>query len=89
MALKPGGRLLFTLERLADDSRRDSYRLAPTGRFCHRASYVRDTLLAAGLIRATTDPITPRLECGEPVDGLLVTARALGHAEQVSQENHP
>jgi predicted TPR repeat methyltransferase len=76
MALKGGGRLLFTLEQLIDDSENVPYRLAPTGRFCHSAAYVRAVLAKAGLIDARTEAITPRLECGEPVQGLLVTARA-------------
>ena len=76
-ALKPGGRLLFTLEHLPDDYGNPRYRLAPTGRFCHSAAYVRTTLAMAGLVEASTDGIIPRLECGEPVDGLLVTAKAL------------
>jgi predicted TPR repeat methyltransferase len=75
-ALKGGGRLLFTLEQLADDSANLPYRLAPTGRFCHSAAYVHAVLASAGLIDARTEAITPRLECGEPVQGLLVTARA-------------
>jgi predicted TPR repeat methyltransferase len=78
-ALKPGGRLLFTLEHLPDDSGKHPYRLAPTGRFCHSAAYVRAALATAGLVDGSTDAIVPRLECGEPVDGLLVTARALAH----------
>lgn len=75
-ALKPGGRLLFTLEQLIDDSENVPYRLAPTGRFCHSAAYVQAVLASAGLVDARTEAITPRLECGEPVQGLLVTARA-------------
>jgi len=78
-ALKPGGRLLFTLEHLSDHSGNHPYRLAPTGRFCHSAAYVRAALATAGLVGGSTDAIIPRLECGEPVDGLLVTARALAH----------
>jgi predicted TPR repeat methyltransferase len=74
-ALEPKGLLLFTLEHLTDDARDDPYRLTPTGRFCHSAGYVRTTLEMAGLVDATTNPIIPRLECGEPVNGLLVTAR--------------
>jgi predicted TPR repeat methyltransferase len=77
MALQPGGRLLFTLEQLTDGGENCAYQLTPTGRFCHSAAYVRSTLAKAGLVDATTDPISPRLECGEPVRGLLVTARAL------------
>jgi predicted TPR repeat methyltransferase len=74
-ALKPGGRLLFTLEQLIDDSENVPYRLAPTGRFCHSAAYVQAVLAKAGLIDGHAEAITPRLECGEPVQGLLVTAR--------------
>jgi predicted TPR repeat methyltransferase len=72
-ALKGGGRLLFTLEQLIENV---PYRLAPTGRFCHSAAYVQSVLAKAGLIDSHTEAITPRLECGEPVQGLLVTARA-------------
>jgi len=79
-ALKPGGRMLFTLEQLADDGGNHPYRLAPTGRFCHRAAYVHATLARVGLVDTGTDAIVPRLECGEPVDGLLVTARTPAHA---------
>src|SRR5262245_8391021 len=68
-ALTPGGRLLFTLEALTDDGARP-YWLAPTGRFCHSPGYVRAALREAGLVDATTEPIVPRLECGEPVQGL-------------------
>ena len=75
MALRPGGRLLFTLEQLTDGGENCAYRLAPTGRFCHSAAYVLATLAKSGLVDATTDPIIPRLECGEPVRGMLVTAR--------------
>lgn len=77
VALQPGGRLLFTLEQLTDDAETRAYRLAPTGRFCHSAAYALATLAKAGLVDATTNLIIPRLECGDPVRGLLVTARAL------------
>jgi predicted TPR repeat methyltransferase len=72
--------LLFTLERLPDDGGNHPYRLAPTGRFCHRAAYVQATLATVGLVDTGTDAIVPRLECGESVDGLLMTARAPAHA---------
>jgi predicted TPR repeat methyltransferase len=76
-ALRPNGLLLFTLEKLPDDdARADPYRLLQTGRFCHRASYALGTLAMNNFIEAAADAISPRLECGEWVDGLLVTARA-------------
>lgn len=78
-ALKPRGRLLFTLEQLSEEGE-NPYRLAPTGRFCHRVFYVEAMLAAAGLVDASADAIIPRLECGEPVEGLLVTARAFADA---------
>jgi predicted TPR repeat methyltransferase len=79
-ALKPSGRLFFTLENLSDDGDGQSYRLAPTGRFCHGAAYVQAALAMAGLVDATIEAIILRLECGEPVDGLLVTARRFAHS---------
>ena len=75
-ALTPGGLLLFTLELLTADGDDRCYRLAPTGRFSHSAAYVRRTLVNTGLVDVITDPIIPRLECGEPVQGLLVMARS-------------
>jgi predicted TPR repeat methyltransferase len=79
-ALRPGGLMLFTLEELTGHGEDCPYRLAPTGRFCHSPAYVRTVLAMAGLVDAATDPIIPRLECGEPVHGLLVTARSAAHA---------
>lgn len=75
-ALRPGGTLVFTLERLPDHSDTHPYRLATHGRFGHRADYILATIARAGLVDGTTQAIIPRLECGEPVEGLLVTARA-------------
>ena len=78
-ALKPGGLLMLTLERLPDDGGTQSYQLAPHGRFGHRADYVLATIGRAGLVDGNAYAIVPRLECGEPVDGLLLTARAPEH----------
>jgi predicted TPR repeat methyltransferase len=88
-ALKPAGRLLFTLERLPDDNSNHPYRLALTGRFCHNATYVLATLATAGLIDSQLQAIVPRFECGEPVDGLLVTTRAPGHIPRPNDERRP
>jgi predicted TPR repeat methyltransferase len=71
--LRPGGRLLFTVEQLTGGD--ENYRLAPTGRFCHSAAYLHETLTNAGLIDVAIEPITPRREYGDPVDGLMVIAR--------------
>jgi predicted TPR repeat methyltransferase len=80
MTLRPGGRLLFTLESIPDDRSDHPHQLALTGRFCHSAAYVQTALAGAGFIDASTDSIVPRLEFGEPVTGLLVMARTRRHA---------
>jgi len=66
-ALRPGGRLIFTVEEL--DGR--GYSLAPSGRYRHARGYVRDVLTGSGL-RAEIAPAELRLEAGEPVAGLVV-----------------
>jgi predicted TPR repeat methyltransferase len=72
-ALRPGGRLVFTVEELngAGDDR--GYSLQTHGRYNHRRAYVERLLANAGLqvdIRAAE----LRMEAGEPVPGLVVRA---------------
>lgn len=76
-ALRPGGRLAFTVESL-DDPAVSPHRVATHGRYAHRESYVRDTLAAAGLAVATLERDTLRTESGVPVAGLVVLARKVG-----------
>lgn len=76
-ALRPGGRLAFTVESL-DGPAAPPHRVATHGRYAHRESYVRDTLAAAGLAVATLEPDTLRTESGVPVAGLVVLARKGG-----------
>ncbi|MCG5238504.1 methyltransferase [Azospirillum doebereinerae] len=73
-ALRPGGRLAFTVEALeaAGDA---PHRVATHGRYAHRAGYVRATLATAGLEVAVFDRDTLRMESGAPVAGLVVLAR--------------
>ena len=47
-ALKPGGLLIFTVER-AEETDADGYRLELHGRYCHRRHYVERVLREAGL----------------------------------------
>jgi len=49
-ALRPGGRIVFTVERAADDVR--DYHLDPTGRYSHAEKYVRQVLARQGSIRS-------------------------------------
>jgi predicted TPR repeat methyltransferase len=77
--LRPSGLLAFTLERAPDDSA-GTFRLDPHGRYSHTETYVRRTLTEAGFDEIALRRVVPRTELGEPVDGLLVTARRNGPA---------
>ena len=73
-ALRADGRLIFTVEELAEGSEGPGYRLSVHGRYCHTRRYVEGVLRAAAL----TPEIVPaqlRLEAGDPVHGLVVCAR--------------
>ena len=77
VALRPGGRVVFTLER-ADDlpaaggSRR--FKLNAHGRYSHRESDTRALLDECGLRVQSLTVEVLRKEAGEPVGGLLVVA---------------
>lgn len=70
-ALKPGGQLLFTVERLATSD--GDHRLMPYGRYRHSTAYLQTSLGRAGF-RCVLRPVVVRKEAGEDVDGLLVAA---------------
>jgi predicted TPR repeat methyltransferase len=74
-ALREGGILAFTVERLAADAAGRGYRLEEHGRYSHADGYVHLTLTAAGFTVIAIDPATPRNEAGAPVAGLVVIAR--------------
>ena len=71
-ALQPTGFLVFTLEAHEDGP---DYRLNTHGRYSHRADYVVRALNRAGLTVLALDFCTPRREAGQPVPGLVVTAK--------------
>lgn len=73
-ALRPGGRLAFTVEAL-DAADPAPHRVATHGRYAHREGYVRAVLAEAGLEVATLGHDTLRTESGVPVAGLVVLAR--------------
>ena len=73
-ALRPSGRLFFTVEK-ATDSSADSYHLQSHGRYNHAASYVRLQLEGAGLVVDTLQEAELRQEASAPVIGLVVVAR--------------
>jgi len=69
-ALRPGGRLVFTVEELADDQN-GGYSLGTSGRYRHAREHVEAVLLEAGF-RPEIVSAELRLEAGEPVAGLVV-----------------
>jgi predicted TPR repeat methyltransferase len=73
-ALSAGGWLVFSLEREADESLAEGFRLNPHGRYSHTETYVRRMLKEAGLSlhRVTYDVL--RKEAAKPVSGLVVLA---------------
>ncbi len=73
-ALRTGGWLVFSLEREAEESLADGFRLNPHGRYSHTETYVRRMLKEAGLSahRVTCDVL--RKEATKPVAGLVVLA---------------
>lgn len=72
-AMRPDGRIVFTVERAADDVR--DYRLDSTGRYTHAERYVRDVLVSAGLDSVSVEHVVLRRERGKDVQGLLASAR--------------
>jgi len=69
--LAPGGRLIATLEELAE-SAPEGYRLAPALRYVHAPGYIETIAATVGLRVAASRPVTLRRQAGEPVRSLLV-----------------
>jgi predicted TPR repeat methyltransferase len=74
-ALRPGGHLVFTLERTDPDAAPAGYRLNPSGRYSHSPPYVDAALRRAGLVPLFADEVVLRKEGGDDVPGLLVAAQ--------------
>lgn len=74
LALRPGGWLAFTVERL-EDAAVDDFSLDPSGRYRHSEAYLRRVLALVGIAVESLEIVTLRLEGGQPVIGFLVTAR--------------
>jgi predicted TPR repeat methyltransferase len=67
-ALRPGGRVVFTVEELVGDA---GYAISASGRYRHARAYVH-RVLAAARLEPEMAPAELRLEAGEPVAGLVV-----------------
>lgn len=74
-ALKAGGALAFSLERLDDASPGESWRVRPSGRYAHAQETLPDLLARAGFAAPELVRESTRAETGVPVPGLLVFAR--------------
>jgi predicted TPR repeat methyltransferase len=73
VALRPGGRLIFTVEESEGAGSDAGYSLSNHGRYNHTRQYLERVLSAAGL-RPDIRQAELRLEAGEPVKGLVVRA---------------
>jgi predicted TPR repeat methyltransferase len=72
--LRPGGHLIFTLERASDEEAPQGFRINPHGRYSHTEAYVRRVLAAAQLEPRQVAPAHLRLELKQPVEGFVVVA---------------
>ena len=84
-ALRPDGRLAFTVERAEDAEAADGFRLDPSGRYRHAETYLRRVLVGSGMAVETLEPVTLRLEGGQPVVGLLVLTRKMSMGTKPAQ----
>lgn len=74
-ALRPGGWLAFTVERLEDADATTGFSLDPSGRYRHSEACLRRALSLAGMAVESLETVTLRLEGGQPVVGFLAVAR--------------
>ena len=70
-ALRPGGHLVFSVE----ESEGAAFALHPHGRYSHARDYVEGALTGVGFCVEAIRCEDLRMERGEPVRGLIVTAR--------------
>jgi len=71
--LKPGGRLLFSTEKLLG-TREHSYRLNISGRYSHHPDYLTDVLSKTGFGILRMQDVTIRTESGYPLEGQFICA---------------
>jgi predicted TPR repeat methyltransferase len=79
-ALRPGGRLIFTVEELIGAGSDAGYSISPSGRYGHTPQYL-ERVLANANLRAEIVPAELRLEAGDPVPGWVVRATKPGMLE--------
>lgn len=74
VALRAGGQLIFTVEKLADSHSPEDYRLNPHGRYSHSQRYLEECLAKTGLKLRSLRDEKLRKESGLPVKGMLIVA---------------
>jgi predicted TPR repeat methyltransferase len=80
-ALRPGGLLVFTLEKAGTDDRAsDGFSLRYHGRYCHTEEYVCRRLIEAGLTLRELEIASLRTELGQPVLGMVASADKAEHS---------
>ena len=79
-ALRPGGALIFTVERAEPEDAPSGYRINPHGRYSHTFNYLLQVLDEAGLADPAIREVTLRKEAEKWVDGWLVSARIPDYA---------
>jgi predicted TPR repeat methyltransferase len=73
--LRPGGVLVFTVERVPAEDAPEGYRLSPHGRYSHTGEYLHRVLAAAGFVEPSLSEVELRKESDRWVAGWLVGAR--------------
>ena len=74
LALRPGGRMIFTVERCQPEQAPIGYRLNPHGRYSHTRDYLAAVLAQAGFGAPDIREVCLRKEAEKWVDGWLVSA---------------
>lgn len=75
-SLRPGGALVFTVERAQPEEAPSGYRINPHGRYSHTSDYLLRVLTQAGFVDPSLREVHLRKEAGLWVEGWLVSARA-------------
>ena len=74
-ALKGGGLLLFSIEKIVDPQPGDTFILCPHGRYSHAENYLRNLLSVCGFDLLSIENHILRKEAGRAVEGLIVSVR--------------
>ncbi|MEO6738895.1 MAG: methyltransferase domain-containing protein, partial [Chthoniobacteraceae bacterium] len=77
-ALRPGGTIIFTVEKSADSESSAGFTLEHTGRYTHTENYLRTVLSRAGLAVRSLEGAVLRRELFQPVEGFVVVAKKAG-----------